>query len=888
MPETNYLSYTHGLSLQSLCREFGSDAAAAGPGEALRWIEAERRNLLKKQSPLWDVPVSTRNYYDYLERLSALLRSGAAAEAFDALAREIRELTREQIHVLFLIQEPFCWASLESVFEAARYDPDVETALVYTPFYNANFKEQTDYFDTYAGMGLPVLRHDEYDLAADSPDVVFMLKPYTNVPGPYEFRQLECVIPRSVYIAYGMEITADLAKYGFQYYPQYKAWRHCVYGQIVKDYSRVYGYRDGENVAVWGHPKADFFRDPTSGKEQIPEEWKRFIRGRKTILWTPHHLVELEGNGTGTWLIWGEQILKSAMNHPELAFIIRPHPLLEGTLINSGAMTKKQFDRMRRKIDEADNILWDESADYHDAFNASDGIITDGTTFCIEYLYTKKPILLTPRNMEGFFLYEKMLSGYYIGRSMQDIENYLEMIRDGEDPLRDKRLALYDSTFFIPEEGTVGENIIKNVKTDLTEECGKAVLPETGETPAAPEAKQIPADGKAPVFPLFSLLVVCYKNTELLYGMLDTIFEQDYPRIELIVSDDCSDDFDVEQVRSYIESRGGPNVERVLVRKNEKNMRTVRHIHDALELTTGEYVVFTAADDRFVGRDVLSRYVESFLQKPDAEWLVARCSFTSPDYKTFIYTSPTKADEPFFERGDARLLYSRWARRGMAIPCCMAFKKSAFELVGGIDLDFRFLEDWPLELKLLRGGHAPVYLPVVTALHSTGGVSNSNDRYGKEIRRQFYDDKYLLFKKEVEPYKQLMTPEDRKCYEQYQREIMARHYFIFVDWPGTTRAEKIRLLLKKPIAIWWMFELWYVNRVKHIKRKKTVLVSLPLLLIGALPYFLGGDAPRQTLFRVIAAIAAIAGLLLLLIALISYPLEKYFKAKEELRKKLVN
>ena len=66
------------------------------------------------------------------------------------------------------------------------------------------------------------------------------------------------------------------------------------------------------------------------------------------------------------------------------------------------------------------------------------------------------------------------------------------------------------------------------------------------------------------------------------------------------------------------------------------------------------------------------------------------------------------------------------------------------------------------------------------------------------------------------------------------------------------------------------------------------MISLLLLLVGALPYFLGGDAPRQTLFRVAAPIAAIAGLLLLLIAFISYPLEKYFFAKAELRKKLVN
>ena len=85
-------------------------------------------------------------------------------------------------------------------------------------------------------------------------------------------------------------------------------------------------------------------------------------------------------------------------------------------------MTRRQFDDMKREINKSSNIIWDDTDDYRNAFYASDAIITDGTTFCLEYLYTKKPILLTPRNMNGFYLFEDMLSSYYIGKKIQDIK----------------------------------------------------------------------------------------------------------------------------------------------------------------------------------------------------------------------------------------------------------------------------------------------------------------------------------------------------------------------------------------------------------------------------------------------------------------------------------
>lgn len=897
MAELKYLNYTHGNMLQSFCKS-AIEALRKGeaPAEMVHWLINEKVNLLKKQPKLWDPTVSQRMYLYYLQKLEALFHDELSITKVNKVLAEITELTRKKIHALFLTQEPACWASLETLHAAAVKNPDYHTTLVYTPFFHKNYTEQIDHYPEYTEMGVPVVRHGSYNLSEDSPDVVFMIKPYGNTPEEYQAAELECVVPRTVFIPYGMELTVDLARFGFRYYLQYKAWRHCAYGPVVKEYATKYGYRNGENVVVWGHPKADHYIDMEKNRASIPDEWKERIGNKRTILWTPHHLIDLDSDGTGTWLIWGEQILSLALKNPDVMFIFRPHPLMMGALINGKYMTDAQAQRMEAKIRSSKNIIWDDNQTYHNAFNAADAIITDGTTFSFEFLYTHKPILLTPRNMQGFYFYEEMLESYYIVNDISDVKDFIDMVRRNEDPLYEKRLKLYQDHFYVPEKGTVGENIMQNVKIDLDKECTE--LDYEVKSPVVIRTEQTEENAlgfrynEEEPMPLFSLIVLCFKNQKLLYGMLDTILKQKYPRIQLIVSDDGSEDFDVEAVRSYIEKNARHNIEELIVRTNEENMGTVRHFHDVLEMATGEYVVFTAADDRFVGDTVLMDYVEQFAMNPDAQWLVAKCQFTSPDYKKNMFVEPNKEDSECFRLQDSKKLFSRWSRRSMALPCFMAFKRTAFDLVGGIDLEYKFIEDWPLVTKLLRLGHVPLYFEKITAIHSMGGITNSNDRYGIEVRKRFYADKYLYFSKEVEPYKDLMTPEDRKCYKTYMTEIMKRHYFFYIDWPGTTTKQRLKMIALNPQRAWWVAEQKYMtkykDKIKKLNRKKLLIIAHAALLVSLFFFHFDAGNKLDWLFDLIGYLDMAAAVLLTVFSVGTYLLEKHFTKKANIRKKLVN
>ena len=406
---------------------------------------------------------------------------------------------------------------------------------------------------------------------------------------------------------------------------------------------------------------------------------------------------------------------------------------------------------------------------------------------------------------------------------------------------------------------------------------------------AAADVKAARAEAySAEQYPLWSVLVFCYKNQNKLFGMLDSIFRQDYPRIQLIVSDDGSRDFDAEAVRSYIEENRGGNITDVIVRKNSENMKTVAHVKKVLELA-GDNIVLTAADDRFASDSAITQYQQAFLAHPDALWLVARCDVVTADYQSTIYVTPTDADIPYFEAGDAKRLFSRWSRRGMAVPCSMAFRRTAFEAVGGIDISYTYLEDWPLVLKLLRNGFAPAFLPNITAAHSRGGVTNTNAAYGKAVRRAFYEDKHRLFEQEVEPYLDMLEPEDLRAYRLYRKEIFDRAWFLDIEWEGGSRTRKLKLALSTPQHFFWVLEQQLIKRGTIISFGKLLLVSQLLLLVSCGCFMASAqpDAPNR-LLRAAGWADCILSMVLVLFSALGVSLSLVFRRKQKMRRRLVN
>ena len=88
--------------------------------------------------------------------------------------------------------------------------------------------------------------------------------------------------------------------------------------------------------------------------------------------------------------------------------------------------------------------------------------------------------------------------------------------------------------------------------------------------------------------PVVTIILLCYNEFRYIYQALDSVFKQDYPNIELIVSDDDSEDFPEEKIQEYIKKHAKKNITSWRINRNMTHMGTVRHLNVVAKMATGE------------------------------------------------------------------------------------------------------------------------------------------------------------------------------------------------------------------------------------------------------------------------------------------------------------
>lgn len=95
--------------------------------------------------------------------------------------------------------------------------------------------------------------------------------------------------------------------------------------------------------------------------------------------------------------------------------------------------------------------------------------------------------------------------------------------------------------------------------------------------------------------PPVSLVVLTYNQEGFAGAAAGAALAQDYPRLQVVLSDDCSDDSTVERLQAQASAHSGGH--QVIVRRTERNLGLVAHLYDAVRAASGALVVVAAGDD---------------------------------------------------------------------------------------------------------------------------------------------------------------------------------------------------------------------------------------------------------------------------------------------------
>jgi len=246
---------------------------------------------------------------------------------------------------------------------------------------------------------------------------------------------------------------------------------------------------------------------------------------------------------------------------------------------------------------------------------------------------------------------------------------------------------------------------------------------------------------------LVSVLVLSYNNFKYMNECLNSILQQNYPFIEIIIIDDFSSDFKRAEIEQFIIDNKKENLVNYVINQNSSNVGTVKNLNNAISLATGNYFVHLACDDVLFDGEVISSIVKGFL---DSNYLILTGYVAQFDeqLKTCLLTTPTSYYIKYTNGSPIDCYRMLCAGNFLPSPG-MSYKRELINRYGMYDEEYRLLEDYPRWLYLTRNGCSIGFLPRYVVKYRQGGISCNRDSKTDKI---YNEDLALVNEKEILPY----------------------------------------------------------------------------------------------------------------------------------------
>ena len=400
----------------------------------------------------------------------------------------------EPIRVVFLTFYQEAWDSLESVHHLMSADPRFEVTVATIPRRltgDTGFGGEQATSDFFTSMGVAHLRLNYEDswqglakLKELAPDYVFLNYPWQrNYQPAYRADEL-AKFARIAYVPYySLPLVNEPDVEGVA--PHLFEQRSHQLASLVftqdKNLVEAYAHTERGNAHVFltGSPKIDrLSRLANAGVANWPVPTRQVPLGEPApprnfrIVWAPHHSYSRAWLNFGVFKDTYKTMLGLALSHPEIDFVLRPHPVLFGTLTDRNVLTQQQLDSFLEDWNDLPNTCIHTDGEYASLFRATDILITDGISFLGEYpLVTGRPgvFLENPEHWKFSPLGELAAAANLCISQFDQLELLLDELRTVGMPDRtDAIKRLRDAAS--PYPGKAAEQIVSAVLADFASE----------------------------------------------------------------------------------------------------------------------------------------------------------------------------------------------------------------------------------------------------------------------------------------------------------------------------------------------------------------------------------------------------------------------------------
>ncbi|MDE7019123.1 MAG: hypothetical protein K2P65_16395, partial [Lachnospiraceae bacterium] len=300
--------------------------------------------------------------------------------------------------IVFFPYKASMWDSLESIYLAAKADPDCDVYCVPIPYYTLNSDRslgEMHYEGNVRPDGTPIEYPEEieitdwhnYNFEERRPDVVYIHNPYdnynlvTSVHPRFYSANLKKYTDCLVYVPYYM--TSGGMSEGQSFIPSYMNMDYIVIQS--PGFRKYFDVRiPDEKFLPFGSPKADRVIRKCQNPPIPPKEWRlsdaqlEKMAGKKVYFYN----TSISGllADTENFLKKMQYVFRCFEEHDNACILWRPHPLLEETFHSMRPEYAQEFLRLKNYFVENDIGILDTTADIESSIALSDAYIGDAGT----------------------------------------------------------------------------------------------------------------------------------------------------------------------------------------------------------------------------------------------------------------------------------------------------------------------------------------------------------------------------------------------------------------------------------------------------------------------------------------------------------------------------
>lgn len=209
--------------------------------------------------------------------------------------------------------------------------------------------------------------------------------------------------------------------------------------------------------------------------------------------------------------------------------------------------------------------------------------------------------------------------------------------------------------------------------------------------------------------PIVSVIIPCYNSSKYIIETLDSVYQQTYRNIEVVIIDDGSKDNSVEIIQNYISSKANF---RLIIQENT-GQSIARS--NAVEKSNGEFLFFLDSDDK-IEKTYIQKCIEAFEKDSNLGIVYAKAKYF--DAKNSEWKLPEFNIKKFL--------------LGNSIHISALIKREDFLKVGGFDKNLTFYEDWDLFISIIKLGRKAHRINEFLFFYRQRKEKNSITNLGKE------------------------------------------------------------------------------------------------------------------------------------------------------------